>query len=87
MADFMVAVGRWHFEPDGTSKKTVKDSGPATGQDVKDWVQSFCDAAARASSPLTVDDQSRPENSWTVHPVIDGCQPEGERPRPSGVPH
>jgi hypothetical protein len=50
---------------------------------VADWnklVQGWCDAVSAAGSPLTVANQQRPENQWTVHPLIDGCQPSDSPP-------
>jgi hypothetical protein len=79
IANFMVAAGRWHFELiDAERRQLVKDSGPATPQDFRDWVKSTCDGVGRASSPVTVDNQRRPEHKWTIHPVIDGCRPEND---------
>ena len=38
----------------------------------------WCEAVGTVSSPLTRDNQQRPENQWTIHPVIDGCAPSDE---------
>jgi hypothetical protein len=43
--------------------------------DWKKLIQGWCDAVSDATSPLTVVAQAQPENQWTVHPVIDGCEP------------
>jgi hypothetical protein len=61
----------------------VKDSGPPTPQNWRDWVKSWCDHVGTAGSPLTVTNQGRPENLWEVHPTIDGCRPADE----TGDPH
>lgn len=37
----------------------------------------WCGAIASAGSPLTIDNQKKPENQWTIHPFIDGCKSEG----------
>ncbi|MET7767506.1 hypothetical protein [Nocardia sp. NPDC005366] len=87
IAGFMVATGRWHFDPtDSTHQHVVKDSGPATGQDFRDWVAFTCDRVSAAASPLTIDNQTRPEHGWLIHPQIDGCRSETHSPPPIG-PH
>lgn len=45
-------------------------SGDGTGLR-KEW----CEAVGKAADPLTIANQDKPENTWTIHPVIDGCQP------------
>jgi hypothetical protein len=57
--------GKWEFL-----------SGRST-QDERDF---WCSGIASASSPLTIANQGKPENQWTVHPVIDGCTPENNEP-------
>jgi len=42
----------------------------------------YCDAIAQASSPLTVANQQQPQNQWTIHPVIDGCDPGSDSAPP-----
>lgn len=34
----------------------------------------FCFEVGRASDPLVIDAQGEPENSWHIHPSIDGCR-------------
>jgi hypothetical protein len=53
--------GTWTF-PSGRSPQEERDF--------------WCAGIASASSPLTIANQQKPENQWTVHPVIDGCTPE-----------
>ena len=48
---------------------------------------SWCAAIGRAADPLTVVAQGRPENQWTIHPLIDGCTPtDTEGPPPTDPP-
>jgi len=42
---------------------------------LNDW----CERVGEATSPLTQSQQQRPEHQWTLHPAIDGCQPEGSQ--------
>ena len=45
--------------------------------DGKSWVNNHAHvlrANGDATSNLTVANQGRPENQWTIHPLIDGCQ-------------
>jgi hypothetical protein len=79
----MVEVGKWHWD----GPKLVKRSGPPTGADWIAWKDAECGASKKASSPLTVDTQNRPEHKWKIHPVIDGCKPEAApTPVPTPVP-
>lgn len=39
-----------------------------------------CDMIGKATSALTVANQQQPENQWSIHPVIDGC--DGGTPYP-----
>lgn len=48
--------------------------------DIEARVREWCAAVADAKAPLTVDAQGRPENQWTVHPTVDGCQPADGHP-------
>lgn len=55
---------------------------PGTPLDVATYVTYWCAALDGATAPGTVIAQTRPENQWTIHPVIDGCEPadDGEPP-------
>jgi hypothetical protein len=76
IASYMVAQGRWQWDPtDPASLKPLKLDGPPKGVDWTNWVQSWCDHVATISTPLTVDNQGRPEHKWQIHPAIDGCRP------------
>jgi hypothetical protein len=74
---FMASVGRWRldYSKDPQNPVAIKDTGPATGQDWKDYVQHTCDKVGIAGSDLTISHQGDPENTWTIHPVVDGCRP------------
>jgi hypothetical protein len=42
-----------------------------------------------AGKPSTRDNQTKPQNQWTTHPVIDGCEPRDdgrENGRNNGLP-
>lgn len=81
IASHMIAIGKWKGDP----KTPDKASGPPTPDDWKGWVKTCCDRSAQATAPLTVDNQTRPENKWVIHPVIDGCIPS-DRPEPGRFP-
>jgi hypothetical protein len=82
IGSFMVARGRWKFDPaDPTRRTFFKDAAPKA-EDWRAWVQSWCDGGEQASSGITIHNQGRPENKWAIHPVIDGCRPEPEGPPP-----
>lgn len=49
-------------------------------------VDGWCRLVRDATSPLTVSSQGRPQNQWTVHPVIDGCGPTDPPPPPPPPP-
>jgi hypothetical protein len=38
-------------------------------------------AVGEAQSPVTKDEQKKPENLWLIHPLIDGCKPKDEPPK------
>jgi hypothetical protein len=79
IGDFMVAAGRWRLDLSTPGVRAYhKDSGAPTPQDWRDWVRAWCDGVKSAGSDLTVDHQTRPENTWHTHPVIDGCEPAPE---------
>jgi hypothetical protein len=41
----------------------------------------WCAAIGDPFKPGTRDNQNRPENRWTIHPLVDGCQPVAAPPR------
>jgi hypothetical protein len=46
------------------------------------YIKRWCDAIGTASDPLTATTQERPEHTWEIHPLIDGCDPG---PAPAGT--
>jgi hypothetical protein len=77
IAPYMVGLGRWQWDvTDPAHPKLDTRGDPAKPADWTNWVQSWCDHVATASTPLTVSNQARPENQWQAHPAIDGCRPE-----------
>lgn len=76
IASFMVATGRWIWDPAQLpALKPIKLDGPPQPHDWTDWVAFWCDHVETTSNPLTVAAQARPENQWTIHPLVDGCDP------------
>jgi hypothetical protein len=45
--------------------------------DIGDIIAGWTEKVGEAGSPLTVASQGQPENQWEIHPVIDGCDPDG----------
>jgi hypothetical protein len=43
--------------------------------DIKAFVDGWCALLATVTLPATVGNQALPENQWTIHPLVDGCQP------------
>ncbi len=78
-------IGKW----EGSWEKafdTIRDKVPAGTQvDAALYAKFWCEAIASAGSPLTHGEQAKPQNQWTIHPVIDGCIPRDE-PDPHGEP-
>jgi hypothetical protein len=60
-------AGSWGLVDTGT--------GPPEPFDWQAIRDRWCAAIASAGSPTTIDNQQKPENQWTIHPSIDGCQP------------
>ncbi|HKV91641.1 MAG TPA: hypothetical protein VJW20_03725 [Candidatus Angelobacter sp.] len=40
----------------------------------------WCRLLTDRFTPATIANQGRPENRWTIHPAVDGCQPDGPPP-------
>jgi hypothetical protein len=91
-ADILVVQGTWvydsahegwneihpikHCQRIGTYEGNWNDYGDGTALRNR-----WCEAVGQASDPLTIANQDKPENTWTIHPVIDGCQPDdGDKP-------
>lgn len=95
--DYVVVTGDWVYDAghDGWNElhpcRTVQKiegapywrqgSSNAAIDGFKLVLADWCRAVKEAASPLTVEAQARPENSWEVHPELDGCAPE-EPPGP-----
>jgi hypothetical protein len=58
----------------------IADWDALIGGDIKAWIKKWCDGTGTADDPLTIANQDKPENLWTIHPLIDGCQPATEEP-------
>lgn len=63
-------IGTWA----GTWASSFPSMTPFDGQALRDI---WCRAVTAAGSPLTVANQKDPRNQWTVHPELDGCEPDG----------
>lgn len=90
-ADILVVKGTWVYDSfhEGWNEihpiKHCQRIGTWDGSwsfvgDVNAWVKGWCDAIASATADLTVNNQGKPENQWTIHPVIDGCRPDDNKP-------
>lgn len=93
-ADLLYVRGRWVFDSLHTGWNelhpikvcTVVGSWDgAWPADTDDVILKLDAGFDDAESDPVKDAQERPENSWTVHPVVDGCRPH-EDPIPAG-PH
>jgi hypothetical protein len=73
---FMVSISKWKYDlADPADPGFVKSSGPPTADDWRAWVAALCDAAEHATSTTTTGLQSQPQNTWELHPLVDGCRP------------
>jgi hypothetical protein len=97
-ADILVVKGTWVYDSahDGWNEihpikhcqkigKTWQGSWLAADVTDSSVIDQWCGAIGKASDPLTVGEQGKPENHWTLHPVVDGCRPPAETPDPG--PH
>jgi hypothetical protein len=87
-ADILLVRGTWIYDSfhDGWNElhpvlyaQKVGTWGGSWGFDAKIATDSWCNAVGEAGSPLTKGEQEKPENKWTIHPEVDGCDP-GEEP-------
>jgi hypothetical protein len=85
-ADLLVVKGEWVYDSahEGWNELHPIRRCQRIGQwngfwswDTKLARDSWCAALDDADKDSTHDNQANPENQWTVHPVIDGCQPRG----------
>jgi hypothetical protein len=91
-ADILVVRGTWVYDsahegwneihPIKHCQRIGTYDGNWSGYGAEGLRDSWCEAVGKASDPLTVANQQQPENTWTIHPLIDGCQPDdgGEPP-------
>lgn len=85
-ADLLVVKGTWVYDsahegwnelhPIKHCQKIGKWTGSWNTSDARLLVKHWCELIETVTATLTVDNQAKPENQWTVHPVIDGCEPE-----------
>jgi len=92
-ADLLVVKGEWVYDSahEGWNELHPIRHCQRIGQwngfwswDTKFARDHWCTALDDADKDSTHDNQAKPENQWTVHPVIDGCQP---REREDGHPN
>lgn len=89
-ADLLVVKGEWVYDSahEGWNEihpiRHCQRIGTWYGSwpwDAKLATQSWCKALDDADKPSTRDNQTKPQNQWTIHPVIDGCEPrDDDRP-------
>lgn len=96
--DVLVVRGTWVYDtahegwneihPIKHCQRIDNSGGGLTGwpADIETRAKEWCGALAEAQSELTVKAQSRPENQWEIHPVIDGCKPAETQPEPDDGP-
>jgi hypothetical protein len=93
-ADLLVIKGDWVYDSfhDGWNEihpilqaQRVGTWQGSWGFDAATARDAWCRALEDADSPGTRQDQLKRENQWEVHPVVDGCKPEGQgEPIPIG---
>jgi hypothetical protein len=69
--------------PSGLTAMDMKKGmdSPAFAALAKKIRDQWCAAIGDPFKPGTRDNQSRPENRWTIHPLVDGCRPAAAPPR------
>ncbi len=87
--DVLIVKGTWVYDtahegwneihPIKQCQRIQESGGGLTGwpKDIEDRVKEWCGALGTAQSPITVEEQAKPENQWEVHPLVDGCRPAG----------
>ena len=76
--------------PAGLTQEDMKRgmSSPAFADRVKAYVERECRGIQDAHAPATRQQQQKLENRWSIHPLVDGCEPHEPDPDPdSGGPH
>jgi hypothetical protein len=90
-ADILVVLGTWVYDSahEGWNEihpikhcQHIGRWGGSWGIDAKLARDHWCEAVGSVSSGLTRDNQKRPENQWTIHPLIDGCRPTNDDHNP-----
>jgi len=87
-ADILVVKGSWVYDSahEGWNEihpiKHCQRIGTWSGSwqfgGGKDFINSWCEAIESSSSSLTTNNQRNPENQWSIHPLVDGCEKSGE---------
>ena len=84
-ADILVIKGTWVYDSlhDGWNEihpilhaQRIGTWNGSWGLDARTATDHWCRAIDDAGSPTTVVEQGKPENTWTIHPEVDGCAPE-----------
>lgn len=62
----------------GWAEIQVADNPPVLLQipDVPGWIAGWCGLMDTAVATGTAANQQLPQNQWTVHPLVDGCDPD-----------
>ncbi len=47
--------------------------------DIPSWITGWCKLFDTITATATIKNQQLPQNQWTVHPLIDGCEPDSSR--------
>lgn len=96
-ADILVVKGRWVYDsahegwneihPITHCQRIGEWSGSWWGTEfapphTREAIDRWCEKVTEAGSDETIHSQSQPVNTWTVHPVIDGCHDDGDPPPP-----
>lgn len=83
--DVVVVFGTWIYDSahDGWNElhpiKQCQRIGEWNGSWSADWEQTRdtqCSLIQQAMDPATVGAQGLPQNGWTIHPLVDGCDPD-----------
>lgn len=93
-ADIVVVQGEWVYDSlhEGWNEihpiRRCQKIGTWTGSWPFDQAtrDAWCEALGKAGSGLTIANQAKPENQWTVHPMVDGCRPKNNEGENDGEP-
>jgi hypothetical protein len=92
-ADILVVQSTWIYDsahegwneihPIKHCQKVGTWNGSWDGRTLSGDMSAWCEAIGQTTATTTVAAQSRPENQWTIHPLLDGCAPDnGNQPPP-----